>query len=300
MAAEAKAPEAVLLVSQEKAQGSSLSLEEQGSADLSAALSLYMWRLRQKYRARLPLGVPAPIRSRLELPPQRLRQRRSRSPLDERCRAASHDPSEIVVSLLNGMACQYLLPRPHAGAAFSRRDAACLALALAVALSLACASGSGDRSTAPSRSAAMQGTPAATVEPISPTRQPPGSGIIEGSFRYPSSWIPPTLVACAERDDGETFCTAEHLYGPSYVSGQGYRHAVPVGSYRVYAVRPEGPGLGGAYYSEFVRCGFAPDCESHEPILVEVATGAALTGIDPGDWYAPSPRSPVPPTLTAE
>lgn len=76
--------------------------------------------------------------------------------------------------------------------------------------------------------------------------------------------------------------------------------AVLAGLYRVYAVLPEGPRLGRAYYTEFVTCGFGPTCQSHEPIVVEAAAGGTVTGIDPGDWYDPSPRSPVPPTLAVE
>lgn len=121
------------------------------------------------------------------------------------------------------MACQYPLPKLHSGPAFSRGDAACAALALAVAVSVACGGEGGGRSTPTLLgSPTSEGSPFVTVEPVSPTPAPAGFGVIEGSFRYPSSGIPPTLVACAERvDGGETFCTAEHLYGPRFVSGQG-------------------------------------------------------------------------------
>jgi len=127
-------------------------------------------------------------------------------------------------------------------------------------------------------------TPAPRTVPDIP--QPPG--VIEGSLSYPSEGIPPALFVCAENlDYGEAYCTADHVKDRRFLYGEGYRLTLPVGRYLVFARLPDG--LPRAYYSEFVTCGLRPPCSSHTPIVVAVAAGAVIEGIDPGDWYVPQP-----------
>ncbi len=118
-------------------------------------------------------------------------------------------------------------------------------------------------------------------------------GTIEGSLSYPSEFIPPDMVVCAENlATRQRHCTNHHLKGKKYRYGEGYRLRVPPGDYHIYAYLPD-PSIYGAsspkdyraYYSEFVKCGMNVDCPSHKPVVVKVKSGEILRRIDPMDWY---------------
>ncbi|MBZ9569406.1 hypothetical protein KJA16_00605 [Patescibacteria group bacterium] len=110
-------------------------------------------------------------------------------------------------------------------------------------------------------------------------------GTIEGSLSYPSEFIPPDMKVCAENvETEELYCTEEHIKDSKYTYGEGYKVEVPAGNYYVSATTEMIKGYK-AYYSEFVTCGFNPDCLSHEPVLVTVEAGQTITSIDPQDWY---------------
>ena len=101
---------------------------------------------------------------------------------------------------------------------------------------------------------------------------------------YPSEVIPPELEVCAEEPRGVVVaCTDEHL---RQNDAEMYRLVVPAGSYYIFARLPYAD-ANRAYFSEFVRCGLSAGCPSHERILVNIAAGQTITGIDPHDWYAP-------------
>jgi hypothetical protein len=51
----------------------------------------------------------------------------------------------------------------------------------------------------------------------------------------------------------------------------------------------------GAGFTKAVPCGLAVGCTDHTPIPVTVRAGHITTGIDPGDWYAPTNLFPAPP-----
>ena len=59
---------------------------------------------------------------------------------------------------------------------------------------------------------------------------------------------------------------------------------VPAGRYHVYASTDEKPGYK-AFYSDYVTCGLQRSCLSHKTIVVEVAAGETVRGVDPADWY---------------
>jgi len=141
-----------------------------------------------------------------------------------------------------------------------------------------------------------------SVEETSPTpseegteeEEPPPevqTGTIEGSLSYPSEFIPSHMTICAEdTSTKKQYCTKTHIQNQKYTYGVGYKiEDVPSGSYLVFAYFPGGEASYSesyrAYYSKFVTCGMSVDCASHDPIVVTVAAGQAVTGIDPQDWY---------------
>ena len=118
-------------------------------------------------------------------------------------------------------------------------------------------------------------------------------GIIEGSFSYPSDFIPEMVVCAKNEKTDEEFCSYEMEEDEKYMYGLGYSLEVPIGTYNIYAqlIDPESIGSGfnknyKAYYSEFVTCGMSVDCESHRPIDVEAIGGETVSNINPQDWYA--------------
>jgi hypothetical protein len=118
-------------------------------------------------------------------------------------------------------------------------------------------------------------------------------GTIQGSLSYPSEFIPPDLVICAENlAAGQRLCTDKHLKGKQFQYRVGYRLALPPGDYHVYAYLPDPARYGAdfsrdyrAYYSEFVKCGMRDDCPLPKPVVVQVESGKNLIKIDPQDWY---------------
>jgi hypothetical protein len=121
----------------------------------------------------------------------------------------------------------------------------------------------------------------------------PQPGIIEGSLSYPSDFIPPDMTICAENvTTRQQFCTNRQIKAKKYTYGVGYKLTLPPGQYHLFAWLPDPAKYGAgypkgyrAYYSEFVKCGQRADCPSHQPIVVTVVSGQAVTGVDPQDWY---------------
>lgn len=114
-------------------------------------------------------------------------------------------------------------------------------------------------------------------------------GWIDGSLSFPSEGIPADLKACAENinDSSKTFCTYKNRTGSAYLYGEGYKLAVPAGTYHVYLARDVSGNLLRGIYSEFVKCGMdATNCSSHAWLNVVVMVGKTEGGIDPADWYS--------------
>lgn len=115
---------------------------------------------------------------------------------------------------------------------------------------------------------------------------PSQTGTIEGSLSFPSEGIPQDLQVCAETLMGVQFeCTSTHIQDSKYTYGSGYKLELPPGKYYVYAQVPSFNSGYKAYYNEFVTCGLSVECQSHEPIEVNVSAGETVTGVDPQDWY---------------
>lgn len=109
-------------------------------------------------------------------------------------------------------------------------------------------------------------------------------GYMEGSFTYPSSFIPDNIIAYAENiSTGEKYNSSEVLSGSQFTYNKGYKIKVPVGDYYVYAMVP--PDTTKAYYSKFVTCGMSVDCKDTSKILVKVELNKTSGNITLGDWY---------------
>ena len=140
-------------------------------------------------------------------------------------------------------------------------------------------------------------TPSSDEEEDEPVTQTPTNlGTITGQVTYPSEYIPDGMTICAENvTSGETLCTTEiemDTSGTNNPPGNtapyySYTLEIPAGNYYIYAYDADGDPEYKAYYSKFVTCGLSVECESHDIIIVTISNGDNLTGIDPGDWYAP-------------
>lgn len=145
---------------------------------------------------------------------------------------------------------------------------------------------------APSATAAATASPEPSAAPTS--TQPPATidadddtpGTISGSLSYPSESIPPLAVVFFNQDDGTWWWigTAQNQMS--------YQMTVPPGTYHVVAYA-SGDFAGG--YSAAVPCGLSAGCTDHSLLDVVVAPNTDVTGIDPGDWYAPAGTFPSKP-----
>jgi hypothetical protein len=116
------------------------------------------------------------------------------------------------------------------------------------------------------------------------------AGSISGSLSYPSEFIPPLRIVAFEIRSGAFFYIDTAQNQTTYtISG------LPPGVYQVVAY-VIGMNLAGGY-TQAVPCGLTAECTNHTLIPINLNPGDNLTGIDPGDWYAPPgsfPPNPVP------
>jgi hypothetical protein len=113
------------------------------------------------------------------------------------------------------------------------------------------------------------------------------SATITGELSYPSDYIPPDMVVCAEDiATGNPSCDSRTY---EEAGRRFYRLSVPAGRYRVYARTGDMPDYR-AYYSQAVPCGLHAGCPSHEPIVVTIGPGETRESVNPHDWYAPNAR----------
>ena len=117
-----------------------------------------------------------------------------------------------------------------------------------------------------------------------------GTGSITGSLSYPSEFIPPLRVFAFQVG------SQSYFYVDTLKDQSTYQiDNLPAGYYQVVAYI-----LGGtlaAGYSQAVPCGLSVDCTNHDLIQVPVNSGQVVTGVDPGDWYAPEGTFPPPPVM---
>lgn len=130
-----------------------------------------------------------------------------------------------------------------------------------------------------------------TLAAAQPTRTPvPQFGSIRGTLSYPSEFIPPLRVVALHLATQQAYFVDTAENQTSYQIDN-----LPPGEYYVIAYTQDGLLAGG--YTQMVPCGLSVECTDHSLIPVVVQAGEVTTGIDPGDWYAPSdafPPLPVP------
>lgn len=152
--------------------------------------------------------------------------------------------------------------------------------------------------------------PSATVAPAvelpaSATPEPEW-GSVAGSLSYPSDFVPPMRVVLFNLETGAAY------YVDTAKDQRTYSLSVPPGTYYVVSYSYQGvpgesgvitagvdlsvPGTFAGGYSQMVPCGLAYGCNDHSLVPVVVEPGASVTGIDPGDWYAPEGSFPKLPT----
>lgn len=117
-----------------------------------------------------------------------------------------------------------------------------------------------------------------------------GKGSITGSLSYPSEFIPPLRVFAFQAGSENYFFVDTAENQTSYQIEN-----LPAGYYTVVAYIMNGRLAGG--YTQAVPCGLTVDCTNHELLEVPVNRGQVVTGIDPGDWYAPEGAFPPAPVL---
>ena len=110
---------------------------------------------------------------------------------------------------------------------------------------------------------------------------------LEGSLSYPSDYIPEMKICAVDTTTQEETCTKEMIVDDKYIYGTGYKLEVPLGKYKVYAQRIDENTDYKAYYNE---CDGSGECETHEPIIVNVLEEKTYKDINPIDWYDSSQR----------
>lgn len=147
-----------------------------------------------------------------------------------------------------------------------------------------------------------QATPPPTETPVPPTltlSSAPGS--ISGTLTYPADSMPALYVVA--------YGVGVNRY--QYIITQPgqttYRiDNLPPGTWNIVAYTVGSgsfPGGLAGGYTKAVPCGLAQECADHSLIDVVVSPAQHVTGIIPGDWFAPPgtyPPFPAAPTLTAE
>lgn len=119
----------------------------------------------------------------------------------------------------------------------------------------------------------------------------PALGSITGQLSFPSSFIPSMTVVAFNAK------TAEYYYVITNENSSTYQiDNLPPGSYYIVAY-PSNDSTYPGGYSQAVPCGLLASCTDHSLIPVNITGGEVVSGIDPGDFYAPPgtfPMSPVP------
>jgi hypothetical protein len=124
---------------------------------------------------------------------------------------------------------------------------------------------------------------------LNPPADPIPTGSISGKLSFPSEMIPPLrVVAFRLEDQGYYYVDTSQNQGSYEILG------LPPGTYQVVAYVDAEFGGG---YSQAVLCGLGVECTDHSLVSIVLAEGQSVTGIDPGDWYAPPgsfPPNPAP------
>jgi hypothetical protein len=110
-------------------------------------------------------------------------------------------------------------------------------------------------------------------------------GYIEWSLNYPSDFIPPDMVVCAEDiNTQQAYCTNQQIQGSQYSYGVWFKIEVPVWSYYIYQYPYSAiwnPSFRW-YYSEAVACWLMVSCPSNL-ISVPISQWETISDINPRD-----------------
>jgi hypothetical protein len=115
-------------------------------------------------------------------------------------------------------------------------------------------------------------------------------GTITGQLSFPSEQIPALRIVAFD-----IYNNAYH-WVDTIANQQTYeiRKLMP-GYYTIVAYERNSGFAGG--YSEYAKCGLAPDCpEDHTLVVIYVTPGITNKNINPSDWYAPAGAFPEDPT----
>jgi len=115
------------------------------------------------------------------------------------------------------------------------------------------------------------------------------SGTIYGQLSYPSEFIPPLRVVAFNGTNG-TYAWVDTVQNQQFYEITG----LTAGDYKIVAYYP-GTNMAGGY-TNFVLCGFAPECNDHSLKIVHIDAGTSAFDINPSDWYAPEGTFPPDPT----
>ncbi len=163
----------------------------------------------------------------------------------------------------------------------------------------------------------------ATPKAVDPTESPPGpptptvtdasgatespeataspeaeAGVIRGEvlFPAPTSETPPFRVVAFDQNSAAFYYTVTRKGSPEFELKD-----LPPGDYVMVAYIIPSPGNRqpdwSAGFSEAVLCGLGDECTNHSLVVITVAAGEIVEGINPGDWYADPGTYPDDPTI---
>lgn len=121
------------------------------------------------------------------------------------------------------------------------------------------------------------------------------TGKITGKLTYPGEYIPTDLILCVTYTSlyaEPTVCSNDQASrlreaGITFKIDRrraSYKISLPAGTYYLYAVTSEMPGVK-AYYDDLIKCGVNISCLSKRPIAVMVKPGKVVRGITVGDFW---------------
>jgi hypothetical protein len=128
-----------------------------------------------------------------------------------------------------------------------------------------------------------------------PSSKPTGllaTASISGKLAYPGETIPPMRVVAFDMTNGAFYVAEVHSSGLYQIIH------LPAGAYHVvaYPITKTGTSALSGGYSQAVPCGLSVNCTDHSLIVIKIAVGAQVNGIDPDDFYAPAGTYPPDPS----
>jgi len=104
--------------------------------------------------------------------------------------------------------------------------------------------------------------------------------IVSGKLAYPGHLPKDLTIVARNIGTGAMFSSRE--FNRSTLE---YKLQLPAGQYEIFSLTQSRPGQK-AYYSDYIRCGGGPNCNSHRPIILDLEAGKKYPHISPSDWAA--------------